>query len=61
MIAFEVKASPNVREEDTRGLQALARRVGEDRCTGVLLHTGQHAFRMAGALALPVASLWQMD
>ena len=61
VIAFEVKASPNVREEDARGLQALARRVGEDRCTGVILHTGHHAFRMAGALALPVASLWQTD
>ncbi|MFN7588082.1 MAG: ATP-binding protein [Planctomycetota bacterium] len=61
VIAFEVKASPNVREEDARGLQALARRVGEDRCTGVILHTGKHAFRLGGALALPVASLWQAD
>ena len=61
VIAFEVKASPNVREEDVRGLQALARRLGEDRCTGVLLHTGRHAFRLAGVLALPIASLWRTD
>ena len=60
-LGFQVKASPNVREDDARGLLALARRVGKDRCTGVLLHTGRHAFRLAGVLALPIASLWRTD
>lgn len=59
MIAFEVKASPNVGAEDARGLQALSRRVGEDQCTCILLHTGRAGFRLdKTTFALPIGELW---
>ncbi len=55
----EVKAAPDVRTEDTRGLAALARRLGRDQVTGVVMHTGRHGWRIdAHTFAVPIARLW---
>ena len=59
LLAFEVKAAPDVRAEDLRGIKALARRLGRDQVTGVVLHTGRHGWRVEeGIFAVPVARLW---
>ncbi len=59
VLAFEVKAAPDVRTEDTRGLAALARRLGRDQVTGVVMHTGRHGWRIdAHTFAVPIARLW---
>lgn len=59
VLAFEVKASPDVRAEDLRGIRALARRLGPDQVTGIVLHTGRHGWRIdANVLAVPIARLW---
>lgn len=59
VLAFEVKASPDVRAEDTRGIAALGRRLGEGQVTGVVLHTGTHGWRIdAHTFAVPIARLW---
>lgn len=60
--AIEVKASPNPRPADIRGLEALRDRldrVGNDFLCGVLLHTGERRFTMADRIvALPIADIW---
>jgi predicted AAA+ superfamily ATPase len=62
VIAYEVKAAADVRPEDTRGLRALARRLGSDQVTGVVLHTGRHGWRIDARLfALPIAHLWEAE
>jgi hypothetical protein len=59
VLAFEVKAAPDVRAEDLRGIQALARRLGRDQVTGVVLHTGRQGWRIEkGIFAVPIARLW---
>lgn len=59
VLAFEVKAAADVRPEDLRGLRALQRRLGKERVTGVVLHTGQDGWRIApGLFAVPIARLW---
>ena len=59
VLAFEVKASPDVRAEDLRGIQALARRLGADQVTGFVLHTGKSGWRLGkNTLAVPIAELW---
>ena len=59
VLAFEVKAAPDVRAEDTRGLAALARRLGPEQVTGVVLHTGRQGWRIdARTFAVPIARLW---
>lgn len=57
--AFEVKAAPDVRVEDTRGIRALARRLGRDQVSGVVLHTGRHGWRIdEHTFAVPIARTW---
>jgi predicted AAA+ superfamily ATPase len=59
VLAFEVKAAPDVRAEDTRGIRALARRLGPDQVTGVVLHTGRQGWRLdARTFAVPIARIW---
>jgi predicted AAA+ superfamily ATPase len=59
VLAFEVKAAPDVRAEDLRGIKALARRLGQDQVTGIVLHTGRHGWRIdANTFAVPIARLW---
>jgi hypothetical protein len=59
-VAFEVKASPNVTPADARGLRALARRLGPENTTGIVLHTGSHGWRLdARTFAVPIASAWE--
>ncbi|HEX5053007.1 MAG TPA: ATP-binding protein [Planctomycetota bacterium] len=59
VLAFEVKAAPDVRAEDVRGIKALARRLGPDQVTGIVLHTGRHGWRIeANLFAVPIARIW---
>ncbi|MEO6594187.1 MAG: ATP-binding protein [Planctomycetota bacterium] len=59
VLAFEVKAAPDVRAEDLRGIRALARRLGRDQVTGIVLHTGRHGWRIdAHVFAVPIARIW---
>ncbi len=59
VLAFEVKAAPDVRAEDTRGIAALGRRLGADQVTGIVLHTGSHGWRIdAHTFAIPIARIW---
>jgi predicted AAA+ superfamily ATPase len=59
VLAFEVKAAPDVRAEDTRGIAALARRLGTDQVTGIVLHTGRHGWQVdAHTFAVPLARIW---
>lgn len=60
VLAIEVKAAPDVRAEDLRGIQALSRRLGTDQVTGIVLHTARAGWRAAdNVFALPIARLWQ--
>jgi hypothetical protein len=60
VLAIEVKASPDVRAEDLRGIRALQKKLGQDQVTGVVLHTGKSGWRIdAGTIALPIARIWQ--
>ncbi|MBK8100667.1 MAG: ATP-binding protein [Planctomycetes bacterium] len=59
VLAFEVNAAPDVRAEDLRGIAALARRLGDDQVTGIVLHTGKHGWRLGPRrFAVPIARLW---
>jgi hypothetical protein len=59
-LAFEIKAAPDVRAEDLRGIRALQRRLGTDRVTGLVLHSGTDGWRIEpGLFAVPIARLWQ--
>lgn len=62
VVAFEVKAAPDVRGEDLRGIQALARRLGRDQVTGIVLHTGRQGWRVEpNVFAVPIARIWAAD
>lgn len=59
VLAFEVKASTNVRDDDARGIRVLARRLGPDNVTGFVMHTGTRGWRMdEQTFAVPIANLW---
>lgn len=59
VLAFEVKASPDVRAEDLRGIRALQRRLGPDRVTGLVMYAGTEGWRVdAGVFAVPIARMW---
>jgi hypothetical protein len=59
VLAFEVKAAPDVRADDLRGIGALRRRLGPDLVTGVVLHTGGHGWRLdEHTFAVPIARVW---
>ena len=59
LVAVEVKSAPVVHEHDARHLRWLRDRVPDDFVCGVVLHTGEHAYRLADRLlALPISRLW---
>ncbi len=57
--AVEVKAAATLTSRDSRGLRSLADLLGDEFGTGVILHAGSDAVRMAPKIwALPLAALW---
>ena len=58
VVAVEVKAAQTVRAEDFRGIQRLARRLGDQFVAGFVLYTGAHALSFGDRLrALPISAL----
>jgi hypothetical protein len=57
--AIEVKAAETVRREDFRGIDRLARRLGDRLVRGIVLYAGRRAQSFGdGRLAWPISSLW---
>jgi predicted AAA+ superfamily ATPase len=59
LVAIEIKAAETVRREDFRGIERLARRVGEDLVAGIVLYAGSQPLSFGDRLrALPISALW---
>jgi predicted AAA+ superfamily ATPase len=59
LVAIEVKAAESVRRDDFRGIERLARRVGDDLIAGIVLYTGPEPLSFGDRLrALPISALW---
>jgi predicted AAA+ superfamily ATPase len=59
IVAVEVKAAETVRREDFRGIQHLARRLGDRMLTGIVLYAGGQALPFGDRLrALPISAVW---
>ncbi len=59
LVAIEVKSAPAVHKHDVRHLCWLRDRAPEDLTCGIVLHTGEHAYRLDNRiLALPISRLW---
>jgi uncharacterized protein len=62
ILGIEVKSTTSPREQDTRGLTALRRRldtIGNDFTCGILLHTGTRRTTFGDRIhALPIADIW---
>lgn len=59
VVAVEVKAAETVRREDFRGVQHLARRIGDQLVAGIVLYAGQHLLPFGERLrAMPISALW---
>jgi len=59
LCAVEVKAAATLAPRDSRGLKSLADDLGDEFGTGVILHTGTEAARLAPKIwALPLTALW---
>lgn len=59
IVAIEVKAAETVRHDDFRGIERLARRIGDDLVAGIVLYTGAAPLSFGDRLrAVPIASLW---
>lgn len=59
LVAIEVKAAESVRRDDFRGIDRLARRVGDDLIAGIVLYTGPEPLSFGDRLrALPISALW---
>lgn len=59
LCAVEVKAAATLTARDSHGLRSLATALGDDFGTGVILHTGHEAARLAPKIwALPMPVLW---
>jgi uncharacterized protein len=59
LIAIEVKAAETVRCDDFRGIERLARRVGDNLTAGIVLYTGRESHTFGDRLrALPISALW---
>lgn len=57
--AVEVKAASTLASRDTAGLRGLAEALGDEFGTGVILHAGSEAVRLAPKIwALPLSALW---
>jgi uncharacterized protein len=59
IVACEVKAAETVRSEDFRGIQRLARRVGDQLVAGIVLYAGGSPLPFGERLrAWPISTLW---
>lgn len=59
VVAIEVKAAETVRGEDFRGIQRLARRLGDQLLAGIVLYAGRQPLSFGkGLRAWPIAALW---
>ncbi len=59
IVACEVKAAETVRPEDFRGIERLARQLGNQLVAGILLYAGQSPLSFGDRLrAWPISSLW---
>lgn len=57
--AIEVKAAASLTARDSRGLRSLAKALGDEFGTGVILHSGEESVQLAAKIwAMPVAALW---
>ena len=58
-VAVEVKSAPLVDRRDARHLEWVRNRAPDDFVCGVVLHTGDRAYRLGDRLlALPISRLW---
>ena len=58
-VAVEVKSAPAVDRRDARHLEWLRDKAPDDFVCGIVLHTGERAYRLGDRLlALPVSRLW---
>jgi predicted AAA+ superfamily ATPase len=61
VIACEVKAAETVRSEDFRGIQRLARRLGDQLLAGIVLYAGGQPLAFGERLrAWPISALWTL-
>jgi uncharacterized protein len=61
IIACEVKAAETVRSEDFRGIQRLARRLGDQFVAGIVLYAGGQPLPFGDRLrAWPISALWTL-
>ena len=59
VVACEVKAAETVRSEDFRGIQRLARRIGDQLVAGIVLYAGGQPLPFGDRLrAWPISTLW---
>jgi hypothetical protein len=59
VVAVEVKAAETVRSEDFRGIQRLARRLGDRMIAGVVLYAGPQTLPFGQRFrAIPISALW---
>ncbi|MBO3747036.1 ATP-binding protein [Streptosporangiaceae bacterium NEAU-GS5] len=60
IVALEIKAAETVRADDFRGLQHLARRLGDRLIAGFVLYAGSETLPFGDRMrAVPLAGLWQ--
>jgi uncharacterized protein len=61
VVACEVKAAETVRSEDFRGIQRLARRIGDQLVAGIVLYAGRQPLPFGDRLrAWPISTLWTL-
>ena len=61
VVACEVKAAETVRSEDFRGIQRLARRLGDQLVAGIVLYAGGQSLPFGDRLrAWPISALWTL-
>ena len=59
LVAVEIKSGPAVDRSDARHLRWLRDKASDDFVCGVVLHTGERAYRLEDRiLALPISCLW---
>ena len=57
--AFEVKAASRIAARDARGLRALRDALGDSFNVGIILHTGDHTYRLDDRIIVaPIDLLW---
>lgn len=62
VVAIEVKASRSVNSADAKWLAWLRDKISDDFVCGIVLYTGDRAFRLGDRLlAVPIAALWLSD